>query len=328
MKSKAAKLVAASTLALLSACASPNGDAQQITADQILEPKQDHVPAEYRCPPVVIPKARAQALAAEEGMLGRMVDSLIADGEIPVDPEHAQRQRSKEPVPFMLGPHTFRLHRNFFYFQNAPSFKPSDNSVSVSLQWPCLEPLPQGHDFADNPDTSVRAIRANIDYIGVPLGEVMRRRIEPIDPDDPKKRADPMENLDLRIRGEPIHGGLTPYYADIDKVAAYFKEHHPRAADRENILSHAKEWYLRHGAESYPLTVIKCDSREIADGLIVERNTVRDDPDVSRRAACAHEFAIPEFGINVRMSYRRVFLSDWQRLEQRVRLLLTADAAQ
>ena len=259
-----------------------------------MEPKQDHVPAEHRCPPISISKERASELATEEAALERVVDRLIDGGDLSVDPDHQARQASTEPVPFKLGPNTFALHRNFFYFQNAPSAEPSEGTVALSLQWPCMEPLPQGFDFADDRDTSMRAILISVTYLDrITPEESMRRSLLPLDPDDAAARADPLENLDLRIRGDVAHGGLTPYYADIDAVERYLREHHPnspRAYSRENAQRLANDWYVRRGSAGDPLTIIKCDNRSFEDGLIVDGNSVNDDPAVPLRASCAHVF--------------------------------------
>ena len=218
--------------------------------------------------------------------------------------------------------------QNYFYFQNAPSAAPIDGTVSLSLQWPCLEPLPQGFNFADDKDASMRAILITVRYLDperITVPVVMQRALLPLDPEQPAQRANPLENLDLRPQSDPVHGELVPYYADLEAVQRYLRDRHPgnpRAHSRENAVQLSEDWYVRRGPDGLPLSVIKCDNRELPDGLVIEGPLVKDDPVVQRRATCDHKFALPALGIVVEMSYARAFLSDWSRIEQRVGQLL------
>jgi hypothetical protein len=312
---------------LLLACTAAQSEPEEFPT-RIIEPKQQHVAAEHRCPPITISAERAKALVVENAAVELAVNRLIADQNIAIDPEHQARQASTQPVPFKLGPNAFALHRNFFYFQNAPSAAPTDGTVSLSLQWPCLEPLPQGFNFADDEDASMRAILITVRYldperIAVPIA--MQRTLLPLDPGSPAQRANPLENLELRLRGEAMPDGLVPFYADLDAVVRYLRDRHPgneRAHSRENALQLSKDWYVRRGADGVPRSVIKCDNREIPDGLLIEGPLVKDDPAVQYRASCDHQYALPALGIVVEMSYARAFLPDWQRLEERLERLL------
>lgn len=312
---------------LLLACAAAQTEPEELTM-RTIEPEQQHVAAEYRCPPITLSAERVQALARENAAVEQAVDRLMADQNIAIDPDHRARQASTQPVAFKLGPNTFALHRKFFYFQNAPSAAPKGDAVSLSLQWPCLEPLPQGFNFADDKDASMRAIlitARHLDPERITVPVAMQRTLLPLDPESPAQRANPLENLDLRLQGDSVHDGLDPYYADLDAVERYLLDRHPgnaRAHSRENAMQLSKDWYVRRGADGVPLTVIKCDNREIPDGLLIEGPLVKDDPEVQRRAACDHRFALPALGIVVEMSYARAFLPDWSRIEQRIEALL------
>lgn len=312
---------------LLVACAAARIEPEEFPM-RTIEPEQQHVPAAHRCPPITISAERAKVLVIENAAAERAVDRLIADQNIAIDPEHHARQASTQPVAFKLGPNTFALHRNFFYFQNAPSAVPSDGTVNLSIQWPCLEPLPQGFNFADDKDASMRAILITVRYLDpdrVTVPVAMQRTLLPLDPESPAQRANPLENLELRLRGDAMPDGLVPYYADLDAVVRYLRDRHPgneRAHSRENALQLSKDWYVRRGADDVPHSVIKCDNREIPDGLLIEGPLVKDDPAVQRRAACDHQLALPTLGIVVEMSYARAFLSDWRRIEQRIEALL------
>ncbi|MCD9098121.1 hypothetical protein LU699_12730 [Luteimonas fraxinea] len=313
--------------ALLSACAAEPSELKEDLA-LVIEPDQQHVPLRYRCPAISISPARAQAHVSQDAAVERAVDRLIADQNIAIDPEHQARQASTQPVPFKLGPNTFALHRNFFYFQNAPSAVPSDGTVSLSLQWPCLEPLPQGYNFAEDDDASMRAILITARYLDperITVPVAMQRALLPLDPRSPAQRSNPLESLDMRLQGDIAHGRLVPYYADIGAVQRYLRGRHPgnvRAHSRENALQIAKDWYIRRSTDAATLSVIKCDNREIPDGLQIEGSLVKDDPGVQRRASCDHLYALPALGMVVEMSYPRAFLLDWSRIEQRIEALL------
>lgn len=313
-------------LSFLMSCSSP-GEAEEI-GTQSIEPEQSHVPVEYRCPAVEISEARSTDLASGDARYERVVERMISDGELAVDPEHRRRQGMEGPVPFALGPHRFALDRKFFYFQNAPAAVPTDQSVTLSLQWPCFEPLPVRVDFADHPDTSVRAVSINVEYVAperVSIESVMRRQVEPLDPADPGQRAHPLMNLDLRIGGDEVHGGLKPFYADVD---AFERHLGGRVSNerrrRELALGSSVDWFVRVNDKGAPRTFIACGNRALPDGLIVSGNVVTDDPAIPRRQSCDHALSLPELDIIVRMSYMRAFLPDWGRLEQRVEQLLTS----
>ena len=108
------------------------------------------------------------------------------------------------------------------YFQNAPSASPTNGTVSLSIQWPCMEPLPQCFDFADHKVTSMRAILITARYLDpehVTVPTVMQRALLPLDPTSPAQRSNPLESLDLRLQGDIAHGRLVPYYADVGAVS-------------------------------------------------------------------------------------------------------------
>ncbi len=187
-----------------------------------------------------------------------------------------------------------------------------------------MEPLPQGFNFANDKDASKRAISITARYLHperITVPAAMQRTLLPLDPESPAQRASPLENLAMRLQGDAVHDGLVPYYADLDAVERYLRNRHPgnaRAHSRENTVQLSKDWYIRRGPGGDPLSVIKCDNRELPDGLVIEGPVVEDDPAVQRRAACDHQFALPTLGIVVEMSYARAFLPDWRRIEQRI----------
>lgn len=325
MRASDLAVIAVVMLPLLVSC-SFSSRAQHLGTRSI-EPEQSHVPAQFRCPGVEVSEPRSSELARRDAQHERIIERLIGDGDLSVDPEHQGRQELDGPVPFELGPHRFALERKFFYFQNAPAAVPADKSVALSLQWPCFEPLPAGFDSADHPDTSVRAVSIKVEYLDperVSVERVMRRQIEPLDPTDPQHRAHPLTNLDLRIAGEEVHGGINPYYADVDAFERHLGDRVNNEERRRDLaLGSSVDWFLRPDHEGAPRTFISCGNRALPDGLIVIGNVVTNDPQAPRRQLCDHTFSLPKLDIIVRMSYMRVFLPDWDRLEQRVEQLLT-----
>ena len=190
-----------------------------------------------------------------------------------------------------------------------------------------LEPLPQGFNFTDDKDASMRAILITVRYLDpkrITVPVVMQGALLPLDPEQPAQYANPLENLDLRLQGDPVHEELVPYYADLDAVQRYLRDRHSsnaRAHSRENAVQLSRDWYVRRGPGGDPLSVIKCDNRELPDGLQIEGSIVKDDPAVQRRASCDHQYALPALGIVVEMSYPRAFLPGWRRVEERLERL-------
>lgn len=84
-----------------------------------------------------------------------------------------------------------------------------------------------------------------------------RSWIEPFDPSDATHRANPRENLDLRIKGDPIHG-LTPYYTDFGALKRYYKKlygPHTRAGEPESSMN--DDWFVDMGADGIPRAIVE-----------------------------------------------------------------------
>lgn len=221
---------------------------------------------------------------------------------------------SDKPVEARLGPHRFLFPMNLYYDQMGPDFQ---GGVGLSVQWPDLEPLPPGQNFHDDKQTRYKAIGISLDHPDrVPIETYLERGTQPYgDPEDP------LQNLQLRIKGESLYG-LTPYYADLDKVKSYWiKEGHTASAlERDNLISWGKDWYLAYGSQSALATFISCDSREITEKIEIQGDQlIIGDPHIP---GCMHEIVIPENHLAIQIRYRRVFLKEWKRIEDRVRQLI------
>lgn len=225
------------------------------------------------------------------------------------------------PVEARLGPNRYRIPANYFYTQMGPDFQ---DNFSLVVLWPDLQPLPPGVDFADARDTSIRAINISPYYIDrVPIGTLLEKGIRPRNKND---KDDPLDNLHLRVRGEPLYG-LTPYYADHAKVEAYFlRNGYP--TDREHLHRWMKDWYLARDANGGLSAVIKCDTRELPDGVLVQEGRAFEDPNARGNTSCTHEFILAEQNVSVSVTYMRAFLPDWKRIEAHARLLLTPSQPQ
>ena len=231
----------------------------------------------------------------------------------PATAAYQQHGYNDKPVETRLGPHRYLIPANYFYDQIGPDFQ---GGVALSVQWPDLQPLPPATNFHNDMETFYKAIRIVVDYIDrVPIDTLLERMTRAGGASD--ARDDPNENLHLRIEGEPIHG-LTPYYADLGKIESHF---HKTGAytNRERLLAWAKDWYVARDTHGKLTTLIKCDSRELPDGLTIQGDGVVDGE--TNNASCEHSMVIAGDNISVSIGYNRVFLKDWKRIEDRVRAL-------
>jgi len=223
-----------------------------------------------------------------------------------------------------LGPYRFCLPAKLFNGGHQPW---SDGTVlGFVLDWPSLEPLPRGFDMYKDNDRFLAILGIEVSYPHLLSDEQFRvfprRWIEPIDPTDPEQLADPADNLDLRIKGDPVHG-LTPYYTDFDALERYYRKlFGPRTRAAEPDSSMNDDWFIDMGPDGIPRTVLKCSPKVIPDGVRMEGDRMVSIPEVFRRATCSHRFVIPEYRATVDLLYQRTVMPDWRRIETRIRSLL------
>lgn len=294
-----------------------------------------------RCPVIRYPRRRIDPPIANEGHvmpfpkpLAALLASLVAGCSAPVPSSVASSERTggaaTSPITdspltaAWLGSHRFRLPRDIFRGLHQPSSDGSD--VSFVLHWPSLEPLPEDVYMYRDQDTFLSSLRISVAHL-VNLNDEayrvrLRRDIEPLFPEKPIEREDPSSNLHLRIKGEPVHG-LTPYYTDFDKLKRYYVALYgpdTTAADPSDFFN--DDWYLDMGPEGIPRTVLKCSPAVIPDGVSLVDGELRRDKAVFLRATCDHSFLIPEYRAYVSLTYQRIIMSDWRRIEERIRGLL------
>lgn len=264
--------------------------------------------------------------------LAALLASLVAGCSVPAPLASTTAERPVTGVPRdspddpwaygRLGPQHFKVPKTLF--QGLHQFSSDGRDMDFILHWPSLEPLPANVRMYRDQDTFLSSLRIGVSYIDkltdAQYRVLLRRQIEPIVPEYPEHWEHPDENINLRIKGEPVHG-LTPYYADFDRIKRYYVALHgpdTRAGEPDMI----DDWYVDMGPDGIPRTVLKCSPHVIPDGVAIENGQLRRDPQVFRRATCEHSFLIPEYKVWVNLMYQRAMMSDWRRIEARIRDVL------
>jgi len=225
-----------------------------------------------------------------------------------------------KPVEARLGPHRFMIPANYFYDQMGPDFQ---GNFTLLVQWPNLQPLPPGKRSRQDMETRYKRVAISPRYVDrVPMEGRLEKAIRPYAFENTLAYLNPSERLDL-MDEQLQQFGLTPYYVNRDKFLVYSKlrereDGHPYRARLED----QEDWYLVRDAQGRLTTIIKCASHLQPDGFTLQGNRLLRD-ESSRTAGCSHDFLIPEDRIAFSVSYRRVFLKDWKRIEDRARELLT-----
>jgi len=256
--------------------------------------------------------------ASEDGLTiaqERYIQSL------PKTPGYHWDGYSDKPVKASLGPNTFMFPMNLYDDQIGPDFQ---GSVALALYWPELDPLPPGERRTDQffEKYQDRLIYVAVNYIDtVPIKAVLPIRInESPESGYTPPLDDPREHRSMRIKGDPVYG-LTPYYSDLRAITAYF-DAKGIPSDRENVVRWADDWYLRYDDDGALKTVITCMTRE-EPGSVLKGDVLVTPVDV-HPGSCEHAFIIPEYSLDIRITYRRAFLKDWRAIEDRVRSLFAS----
>ena len=224
-----------------------------------------------------------------------------------------------DPVEAHLGPHVYRIPANYFRDQMGPNF---DGSFSLMVQWPDLQPLPPGARRGQDMETFDKQVTIAPYYTDrVPIETFLEQRTRFPVAEDSLTYQDPRKRLDLMDAKEAMFG-LTPYRVNLDRLAEHAKREeayygYPSRTGPETY----KDWYVARDAQGGLATLIKCDPREMQDGLVIQGDRVLAEGP-HRISTCTHEFVIAEDQITVSMDYVRIFLKDWKRIEDRARGLL------
>lgn len=168
-------------------------------------------------------------------------------------------------------------------------------------------------------------IKMIIDFGGENMARFLNRLIDENEPGDPKyglsaQMNSPHDTLDKRIKGE-VKFGLQPYYVDFDKVLVFLNANRavPITSLDEYKKSGFKDWFIQRDKAGTVSTLIICEPREVPDppeASITGRGMLL----IPR---CDHKILLPKYNAYLNISYRRVFLPQWQAIEHDVRALLT-----
>ena len=226
------------------------------------------------------------------------------------------------PVEARIGRHLYRIPANYFYDQMGPTFQ---GDVSLRMQWPDLTPMPPGQTQQQTMSEFMKAVNYDIRYVDrVDVRESMRRAYSNWTmPKDSLAYRNPEDRLDLRIP-QPEAMGLVRYDVDPALADQYAKEwEEKKGRPYAPVIGVRKDWYIARDETREVVTLIKCDTDEKTDGLVVQgRELVSSENPKDRVAQCNHLMIFPEESLSVSIGYVRVVLSDWQRFEGALKELL------
>ncbi|WP_036111499.1 MULTISPECIES: hypothetical protein [Luteibacter] len=257
------------------------------------------------------------ALAAAPVVVGAAATSLSP-------PAPADKARDVVPtVEAKLGPYRFRFPKSMYYQQSGPD---PDGGVMLDVQWPSLQPLALGVDYHDTNDNFINHISIDLSTADrlsdAQYRALLRRAIEPMDPGNPTERERIVKDLHARIEGKTSYG-LTRYSVDFSKFRDFYIKNYGTNVRPPDPMQN-DDWYVRMGADGIPTTVIACTPAPHPDGVRIESGRIVDISDRSHRATCRHRFLVPEYRLSVTLSYLRVVMPEWQRMETFVRETLKA----
>lgn len=198
------------------------------------------------------------------------------------------RTYTAQPVEANLGPHRFMFPANLYYNQIGPF---AGGGVMLAVFWPDFDAAPPGDHPVRSVEDGYRQVSIELRYVGS------------------AGAADYLaQDLSERV-ALPPRWGLTPYAVDRSKVARDVREVTP-------------DWYVVRDGDGRVRTFISCDPWEyMPNGVLMEGGKlVRSSGD--RVAMCRHSMVDVEGGLAVEMSYARVMLVEWQRLEATTRELM------
>jgi len=219
------------------------------------------------------------------------------------------------PVPVKqacVGPYLLELPQNYFYNQMGTEF---DGSFALALEYPKLEPFQPGERSNLTADVGVRTVMVRFNYIDrIDIHQAMRNSYTntTFAPDNPAA------SLEGRLIGEQMYG-LTPYYADLERIRAHWRQMGASESAPAMQVRWNEDWYVERGDDGEVKTIIKCTSRNMIETGVEYRDGKMVKNDVRELPKCDHFFAIADHDIKVHMTYVRVALPDWKRIEDRAR---------
>ena len=130
----------------------------------------------------------------------------------------------------------------------------------------------------------------------------------------------PDGSLQNRRKGNSLYG-LLPYYVNYDNVLIFLNRNRlvPLPALSEDDIYRFDDWYIRRDDKENVITYIRCHTRDMPDP-----------PDASitgkviiRVPHCNHRIQLLQYDAAVTIHYRRIYLPEWQAIENAVRALIT-----
>lgn len=229
------------------------------------------------------------------------------------------RTYTNEPVEARLGPHRFMIPANYYNDQVGPS---PGIGLELTLFWPTLEAAPPGNHPARTINEQYRQASATVVPVDrVPIDSVLDRLVTTDWTAEvgSLRRRDPRARLDLRTQQSEMFG-LTPYIIDEDRMARFAKAFEA-INGHEPLRNPAteKDWYIARSPDGALVTFIACSSKRLSeDGLVVSEDEITSDGS-AQAAMCSHHFVDSDKRIAFNMSYPRVLLLDWKRMEEAMR---------
>lgn len=219
-----------------------------------------------------------------------------------------------ELVDARLGPHRLAFARSYLLFGMTPL---NDTTIELVMTMPDLTPLkrepPSGSlEGAERVGVWIRALddaamsRVFSDWMGL---EYSNAKPDPLSDDKP------------RIKGDAV-SGLMPFYLDLEALR---RQAEARGQKPDTVASphrvYNRDWYLAYDADGTMVNFIECTPKALDDGLeqVDGHLRRRDDGNTDVLAECNHKFVISELNASVNVSYARVFLPEWRRIEDSVK---------
>ncbi|MFC6520562.1 hypothetical protein ACFQAT_13095 [Undibacterium arcticum] len=213
------------------------------------------------------------------------------------------------------------------YFRSRVAGYASKDAWWLEALWPDLTPWRENNPADDKEFHAPGGGRMimEVGFGGKNMATFLNRLINENEPGDPgygyKSPFNfPDDTTDKRIKGDQRYG-LQPYYVDFNKVLVFLNRDRkvPIITLDEVAKSRWNDWFIRRDSAGTVSTLIRCDSREVADppeAAITGRG-------IALVPHCEHKILLPKYNARVDISYRRVFLPQWQAIDDAVRALLT-----
>ncbi|RRU13834.1 hypothetical protein [Stenotrophomonas sp. 278] len=201
-----------------------------------------------------------------------------------------------------LGPYLLEVPRDHLF--NLRGFGSGD-SYSLVLDFPTLQPIPLAEREPFSPDIVMRTVTFDYRYVDRDrLKQVFQREYTPRDARDHA----PDQSLDTRVQQSTAYG-LVAYFADMEKVRAYYRVKGYQDNARVMLPERHKDWFIARGADGEVSTVIKCTPQAQQD---------------QNFARCEHTLLMEDRNTLVRINYPRGGLPQWRELEARAREMMVA----